>query len=216
VKLKEYSFSSTSNDLNRTSLAYFSVAGLDILGELHTLTKPEERAGWINWLYLCQVSQPDAGFRGSTSTDFQNARDTQNARWDPGNLAATFFALSSLIVLGDDLSRVRRKDILSWLKQLQRKDGSFNDMIEEKEEERMGVRDVRFVYLAASVRWMLRGKACDVKDINVDGAVRFIHSAQVLPSPSHFCYQAPAFVHEADRYTAIFRTMTADMLQHLI
>jgi len=66
------------------------------------------------------------------------------------------------------------------LKQLQRKDGSFNDIVEEEGDERMGVRDVRFVYLAASVRWMLRGKTCDVEDIDVDGAVRFINSAQVF------------------------------------
>lgn len=181
--------------MNRTSLAYFCVAGLDILGELQTLIKPGERAGWIDWLYLCQVPQPDAGFRGSTSTDFHDSRDPKNARWDPGNLAATFFALSSLIVLGDDLSRVRRKDILLWLRQLQRKDGSFNDMIEEEEDEMMGVRDVRFVYLAASVRWMLRGKACDVEDIDVDAAVRFISSAQVLIiflNLSHFCIKTPS------------------------
>lgn len=178
----------TGNDLNRTSLAFFCIAGLDVLGELGNLTTPEEREGWIEWIYLCQ--HPIAGFRGSPATDLGSARNETNAGWDPGNLAATLFALLTLLALGDDLSRVRRRETLIWVAQLQRKDGSFAEMIEEEGDERLGVRDTRFVYLAAGIRWILRGKGKGlegVDDFDVDAAVRYIKSVEVCTTTNMSC-----------------------------
>lgn len=50
----------------------------------------------------------------------------QKRSWlDLPSLGLTYTALASLVTLGDDLSKVRRKEILNGLKKLQLEDGSF-------------------------------------------------------------------------------------------
>ncbi|KAJ5961026.1 Terpenoid cyclases/protein prenyltransferase alpha-alpha toroid [Penicillium vulpinum] len=118
----------TSNDSNRMLLAYLTLSGLDVLGVLQSKTTPEERQGYIDWLYHCQV--PSGGFRGFPGTDFgPGKRNKDNEAWDPANVPATFFALVNLLVLGDDLSRVKRRECLEWLPKVQRADGSFGEII---------------------------------------------------------------------------------------
>ncbi|KAJ6135977.1 Terpenoid cyclases/protein prenyltransferase alpha-alpha toroid [Penicillium capsulatum] len=117
-----------SNDSNRMLLAYLTLSGLDVLGVLREKTTPEERQGYIDWIYHCQV--PSGGFRGFSGTDFGAARrTTQNEAWDPANVPATFFALVNLLILGDDLTRVERRACLQWLPRLQRADGSFGEVL---------------------------------------------------------------------------------------
>src|SRR5262245_11452053 len=85
-----------SNDSNRMTLAFFTIAGLDLLGILDTNTTPAERKGYIDWIYHCQV--PSGGFRGFTGTDFGAEKRTfDNECWDPANLPATYFALATLL-----------------------------------------------------------------------------------------------------------------------
>lgn len=102
-------------------------------------------------------------------------------------MAATYFSLAALTVLGDGLERVKRKECWEWLKGLQLTDGSFG----EARGEGLcveGERDVRFCYCAAAVRWILRrvrGITENVEreeeggDIDVEGLVRFVTSSQV-------------------------------------
>src|SRR5256885_7096621 len=145
----------TSTDSTRLSLAYFIVSALDLLNILDTKVTGEERQSWIQWIYHCQVLE--GGFRGSTATDFGNEKRTdENRYWDPANLPATFFALITLIVLGDDLSGVRRRECLEWLPKLQRKNGSFGETIGENGTIEGGS-DLRFCYCAAGLRYILRG-----------------------------------------------------------
>ncbi|KAJ5524927.1 hypothetical protein N7494_011577 [Penicillium frequentans] len=140
----------TSNDSNRMLLAYFSLSGLDVLGVLQAKTTPEERQSYINWLYHCQV--PSGGFRGFPGTDFGEERRTvDNAVWDPANVPATFFALVNLLILGDDLSRVKRRECLQWLPQLQRADGSFGEVLGPNARIE-GDRDLRYCMCAAGIR----------------------------------------------------------------
>lgn len=104
--------------------------------------------------------------------------------WDPANLAATFFSLAALSILGDDLKRVKKKECLKWVKRLQLKDGSFGEVIGEGGKIEGG-RDIRYCYLAAAVRWILqiaeehKGDNDGVEDIDVDALVGFITSSQV-------------------------------------
>ena len=95
----------------------------------------------------------------------------RNARthcWDPANLAATYFALATLVILKDDLSRVRRTECLQWLRRLQLEDGSFGELREEQDRVNGGS-DVRFGYCAASVRWILRrGMDMETTDMSSD------------------------------------------------
>lgn len=180
----------TGNDSNRMLLAFFTIAGLDILGVLHDETTPEERQGYIEWIYHCQV--PTGGFRGFTGTDFGIERRTrENASWDPASIPSTFFALVILVILGDDLSRVKRVECLRWLPRLQREDGSFGDIV-GSDGEIEGGRDLRFCCFAAGTRYILRGKRGQglegVEDIDVSRLVAFIEACQVRDS----CFFHPA------------------------
>ncbi|KAL4741703.1 terpenoid cyclases/protein prenyltransferase alpha-alpha toroid [Aspergillus similis] len=170
----------TSNDSNRMLLAFFIVAGLDLLGALESKTTPEERQGYIEWIYQCQV--PSGGFRGFTGTDFGTGlRTPENEAWDPANVPSTFFALVILLILGDDLSRVKRTECLKWLPKMQRPNGSFGEVLgpDEKVE---GGGDLRFCCFAAGTRYILRGKRDtgldSIEDIDVGKLVAFIVSCQ--------------------------------------
>ncbi|KKK12169.1 putative geranylgeranyl transferase beta subunit [Aspergillus rambellii] len=170
----------TSNDSNRMLLAFFAVAGVDLLDSLQSKTTTEEREGYIEWIYHCQV--PSGGFRGFTGTDFgTERRNTDNEAWDPANVPSTFFALVILLILGDDLSRVKRMECLQWLPQMQRQNGSFGEVLgpENKIE---GGGDLRFCCFAAGTRYILRGRDTDglngIQDIDVEKLVVFIESCQ--------------------------------------
>ncbi|KAI9872239.1 MAG: hypothetical protein M1830_001875, partial [Pleopsidium flavum] len=169
----------TSNDSNRILLAFFIVSALDLLGSLQSRTTADERASYTDWIYHCQHSQ--GGFRGFTGTDFGTLRSEENAHWDPANLPATYFALAALLVLGDDLSRVKRRECLEWLPKLQRPDGSFGETLAEGARIEGG-RDMRFCNCAAGVRQILRGKGTalsqDIKDINFESMVRYIRASE--------------------------------------
>lgn len=151
----------TSSDGSRMFLGFTIVAALDLLDVLDPSSpdpdkKPvvteDDRRNWINWIYSCQV--PDGqGFRGFTGTDLHDRRKHDNKQWDPGNLPNTFFALVSLLVLGDDLARVQRDRCLGWLPQLQRSDGSFGELLGENGVIEGG-RDLRFCCCAAGIAYI--------------------------------------------------------------
>ncbi|CAI7564774.1 unnamed protein product [Penicillium discolor] len=182
----------TSNDSNRMLLAYLTLSGLDVLGVLQSKTTPEERQGYIDWLYHCQV--PSGGFRGFPGTDFgPEKRNKDNEAWDPANVPATFFALVNLLILGDDLSRVKRRECLEWLPKVQRADGSFGELV-GPEGSVGGPRDLRYCCCAAGIRYVLRGRnetgLEDVPDIDVLGFVSFIEACQTYDggmAESPFC-----------------------------
>jgi geranylgeranyl transferase type-1 subunit beta len=171
----------TSGDSGRVLLGFFIVAGLDLLGVLETHTTAKERQGYIDWLYHCQ--HPSGGFRGFTGSNFGDEKRThENEAWDPSNIPATFLALETLLILGDDLSRLEREKCLQWLPKLQRADGSFGEIL-GVDGEIEGGRDMRFCYCAAGIRYLLRGKRekdiAHVADIHVDELISFIESCQV-------------------------------------
>ena len=168
------------NDSNRMTLAFFTLSALDLLGVLREKTTSSERAEYINWIYLCQ--HPSGGFRGFTGTNFGDGlRNDENGHWDPANLAGTFFALAALAVLGDGMEKVKRKECLEWLTELQCEDGSFGEVLGAQGKIEGGG-DVRFCYLAAVVRWILQGpeQEYDVKDIDTDKLAAFIMASQVF------------------------------------
>ncbi|QSS62259.1 geranylgeranyl transferase type I beta subunit [Histoplasma capsulatum] len=170
----------TSNDSSRMTLAFFTVAGLDLLDALDDNISPAERNGYIDWIYHCQV--PSGGFRGFPGTIFGDSKRTsENECWDPANVPATFFALMALIVLGDDLTRVRRRECLLWLAGMQRADGSFGEVL-GSEGRIEGSNDLRFCCCAAGVRYILRGRDAsylrDVGDIDIGRLISHIEECQ--------------------------------------
>lgn len=169
-----------SSDSNRVVLAFFIVSALDLLGALHSNITAAEGADYVDWIYKCQ--HPEGGFRGFTGTNLGAARSEENARWDPANLPATYFALAALVILGDDLRRVKRRECLDWLPKLQRADGSFGETLGQ-DAVIDGGRDMRFCNCAAGVRRILRGRGeisdQETTDINVEEMVRYIRASEV-------------------------------------
>eukprot|EP00897_Mesotaenium_endlicherianum_P003880 jgi/Mesen1/351/ME000001S02660 len=141
------------HESNRMTLAYFAVAGLDILDKLDQVDKGQV----VDWIYSLQVlpsSLDDAsvgyGFRGSPSGGAPFTLGGAPATpVDSGHLAATFSALAALRVLGDDFSRVHKGPLLQTMRSLQLPDGSFSPASVSMEA------DMRFVFCAAAISYML-------------------------------------------------------------
>ncbi|GAB7353271.1 hypothetical protein MBLNU459_g3777t1 [Dothideomycetes sp. NU459] len=198
-----------SNDSNRMSLAFFVLSALDLLGALKPNTTDAERSEYRDWIYRNQ--HPRGGFRAFPGADLGEHTTEANSCWDPANLPATYFALASLLILEDDLSRLKRKECLRWLGSLQRPDGSFGETLVDGRIN--GGTDSRFGYCATAVRYILRGTAegevegC--KDVDVDKLVQCIQVAEtydggISDSPFHeahagFTYCAVAALSFLDR-----------------
>jgi geranylgeranyl transferase type-1 subunit beta len=161
-------------------LAYFTITSLDLLDELDSHITDDERRGYIDWIYSCQ--HPEGGFRGFPGTDLGPKTNDLNRVWDPANVPATYFALATLLMLKDDLSRVQRYECLQWLTKLQRADGSFGQTLGENGSIEGG-RDTRFGYTAMGIRAILRGNTSEdsagAQDIGVDRLVEGIQTLQV-------------------------------------
>ncbi|KAK4500469.1 hypothetical protein PRZ48_008658 [Zasmidium cellare] len=172
----------TGNESNRMYLAFMILSALDILDAWSNVAKESEKKDYVDWIYHCQ--HPNGGFRMWPGTNFDERANEANAKWDPANVPATYFALAALLAIGDDLKRVRRKETLQWLVKMQRSDGSFGETLVDGQIE--GGRDPRFGYCAAGVRYILRGNSegtlewdgASVEDINIDELVNCISLAE--------------------------------------
>ncbi|GFR98533.1 geranylgeranyl transferase type-1 subunit beta [Elysia marginata] len=107
------------------------------------------------------------GFRGCPmlghSYDTEKARH-QQIPFDSSNIAMTYTSLASLLILGDDLSRVHKKAVIQGVKSLQQADGSFVSVLEGSEY------DMRFVYCACCICHMLN----DWSGVDMDKAASYI------------------------------------------
>lgn len=154
----------------RMTVAYFAVSGLDLLNALDTI---DDRKSIIEWIYSLQVfpnrkgdNIRRCGFRGSQAIGCCGDDSDQAIQFDSGHIAMTYTALVTLIILGDDLSRVDKEAVVQGIKALQTKSGSFSALVDGSED------DMRFVYCAAAVSYVLR----DWSGFMVDDAIRFIRS----------------------------------------
>jgi len=136
----------TPYDLARTSVGFFCFVGLDVLGAIETVDA-STKANWVDWIYACQV--PTGGFRGSPATALG-----EESIYDPAHIAATYFALASLLTLGDDLGRLDSQSLLTWLPKLQKADGSFASFLCRGRP--VGETDMRFVYCAMAILSILQ------------------------------------------------------------
>ncbi len=130
-------------DTSRLTAILFAVTALDILNALDTIDK-NQIIDYIYMMQICKLEGLDSiskfGFIGSPFTAHNICRpcnsggfstsllpkcesvcDTQSSgecadRFHLGHIAMTFAAMASLLTLGDDLSRVRRDDILTGSK----------------------------------------------------------------------------------------------------
>lgn len=156
----------TAGESNRMSFGFFIVAALDLLDALETATTPEERYSWIEWIYACQVPFT-GGFRGFTGTNLGGMRTAHNWHWDAANLPNTYFALATLLMLGDDLSKVKRKECVDWVRSLQRNNGSFGEFLGEDDAVEGGD-DPRLCMCALGTLSILQGTESDVSKSLID------------------------------------------------
>ncbi|GAP92061.1 putative prenyltransferase and squalene oxidase [Rosellinia necatrix] len=191
----------TSNDSIRLTLGFFIISALDLLSPTSPsssssssspLVAPEDRARLRAWVLGLQ--HPHGGFCGSPhhvlpeafTTRFDARADAYVAR-DPANanIAATGFALLCLGILADGdgadaFRRVDRVRTLTWLRTLQRADGSFGEVLAD-DGRIAGGRDMRYCYIAAIIRWALGGADGDGSlDFDVDALVGHIRRAQTF------------------------------------
>jgi geranylgeranyl transferase type-1 subunit beta len=168
------------NDSNRVSLAFFILTSLDLLSAVDSHVTPEERQGYIDWIYYCQ--HPSGGFRGSPSTDLGPETNSENEHWNSASVPSTYFSLAALLILGDDLDRVKREECLRWLPRLQRENGCFGEILVGNEIE--GGTDTRLCLFAAGTRWILRRRYWrdlerNLPDIRLDALRQYIYSCEV-------------------------------------
>lgn len=148
----------SSLDTHRMTLAFFALSGLDLLDALAEIEK--DREAIVEWIYSLQVlpnsqgtNLSQCGFRGSSALGHPFSAEKQcpdkDVPYDSAHVTMTYTALASLLILGDNLSRVNRVAVVAGLRKLQQKDGSFSSVPEGSET------DMRFVYCACCVCYML-------------------------------------------------------------
>ncbi|KAH6709319.1 terpenoid cyclases/protein prenyltransferase alpha-alpha toroid [Leptodontidium sp. 2 PMI_412] len=169
----------TSTDSSRMTLAFFILSALDLLGVGSSTFPEHDRARIREWILKSQ--HPNGGFCGSPNHRFpdQYYVDVGSGvqQMDPANLPATFFALLSLSFVGG-LDRVNRVACLKWLKTLQRKDGSFGELVTQ-DGDIEGGRDMRYCQTATAVRWILTADEEEKEeDIDIEGLVDYIRAGQ--------------------------------------
>merc|ERR1712130_20789 len=160
-------------DSQRLVLAHFALGGLSLLDGLGQLRNRDEI---VEWIYSLQSDT--GGFYGS---DMMAKLPPDVAQT---HIASTFSALQSLLILGDDLSRVKVNPLLSWLCELQTAEGSFCGAADNVEQA-----DMRFSYCAAFVFHLFGGARQKIfSSSRVDSAVSFILRCQ---SPDSSFGQVP-------------------------
>ncbi|XP_066993904.2 geranylgeranyl transferase type-1 subunit beta [Anabrus simplex] len=162
----------SSHDSTRLTIAFFTISGLDILNALDDLDEAKKQ-NIIEWIYRLQILPNDSereecrkasGFQGSSTLIFPDTELRCSKEYACSHIAMTYTGLATLIILGDNLSRVDRGAIIEGLKALQQRDGSFCATLAGSES------DMRFVYCAACICYMLR----DWSGMNIEKTLEFI------------------------------------------
>ncbi|KAJ2665821.1 geranylgeranyl transferase type-1 subunit beta [Coemansia sp. RSA 1199] len=153
-----------SQDASRMTVAHLCLVGLATLGRLNDTLSATQRASMVDWIYEQQIPRAGAyaGFRGGSL--FGPHSSCTYAPANSANLAATYSALCSLLLLGDSLSRVDKRAITSAMRQLQLESGTFVPHPGTNE------RDPRFIYCACAISAILD----DWSGVDKDAATRYI------------------------------------------
>ena len=153
-----------SLDTNRMMALYFCVSGLDLLG---ATPDGELRDRIISWVYLQQIlptsSSESGAFRGCGFTGGNHAGDI-GSPYRLSHVSMTYTALATLVVLGDDLSRVDKRAVTSALRELQQESGVYQAVSFGTES------DTRFVFCACAISFMLQ----DWSGVDVEKARSFL------------------------------------------
>lgn len=155
-------------DASRLAIVFYCIGTLDLLGLLDSGSKPHEREEWRRWIWeQYVVSEHGAGFRPGpfvvTAVDGEDKSRSTNAH-DTPHIIMTYTAVISLSILQDDLKRLDKKQLLSFLRSCQREDGSFSTIPGSTDS------DLRTTYCAFAIFKMLD----DWSGIDIPRAVSYI------------------------------------------
>ncbi|CAH8558794.1 unnamed protein product [Schistosoma intercalatum] len=167
-------YSMVSLDSSRIVVLFFASGGLALLDALDSVDKNEI----IEFIYSHQILSTDiqdnkGGFRGSNligcSSDPEEAKLVRS-KYDGSHVTMVYSALSTLLLLGDNLSRVDRRGTLAGLSAMQCSDepGLF------KAGDICGERDMRFVFSAVASCYILNG----LDSINCENVADFVAKCQ--------------------------------------
>ncbi|KAF4351242.1 hypothetical protein G4B88_019344 [Cannabis sativa] len=143
-----------THEINRLTLAYFVISGLDLLASLHSIDKDAV----AEWVLSFQAHPSDEaqlnngqfyGFSGSRTSQFP-PDDNGVLVHNGSHLASTYCALAILKIIGYNFSKIDSVTILTSMKNLQQPDGSFMPIHTGAE------RDLRFIYCAAAICSLLK------------------------------------------------------------
>lgn len=160
-----------SEDSNTLAIAYFSLSSLELLNALNTVFTHTEKLSLIDYIYKHLVeTETYAGFRGSLTYLPQTESSIE--------LAATCFALQSLLVLGDDLNRVPIRKVIQTVQECQTTDGGFvNTLVSARTSTTAAAHDLRYCMIAATiVKILLKDTSAITAAINVNALTKFIKS----------------------------------------
>ena len=110
-------FRYSSLDSQRLVISHFALGGLSLLDAIDEL---DHRDDIIDWIYSLQL--PSGGFVGS------DVQRNLSGTVSQAHIASTFSAVHCLIILGDDLSRINVKMLLSWVGSNQNFEGRVREM----------------------------------------------------------------------------------------
>lgn len=168
------------------NIVFFCINGLAIIGKLDEVLSPQRKKEIIDWIYTQQVQPPlMGGFRHSP------AHYTPNHTVEEAHIVMTYSYLATLILLGDDLSRVDVPRVMEFLKAMQLPSGSFISHSMNSED------DLRFVYSAAAICRILGTNG----DLDIEKSIEFILSCQTYEGG--FSYQHGDESHGGATYCAI-------------
>jgi geranylgeranyl transferase type-1 subunit beta len=91
------------------TLACFCLSALAEMELIDDVRYEGQKSDWLKWIYAQQVTGTGAGFRGGPylGNGFDEEGSAIQSNYDNSNLAMTYTALCSLLLLGDDLNRVK-------------------------------------------------------------------------------------------------------------
>ncbi|CAI0443091.1 unnamed protein product [Linum tenue] len=116
-----------SQEINRLTLAYFAISGLDIVGSLDTVDK-DEVASWVLSFRaypedIAEINDGEFyGFNGSRSSQY-HSDDAGGFSNNHSHLASTYCALAILKIVGYHLTSIDWRPLLMTMRNLQQPDG---------------------------------------------------------------------------------------------
>ncbi|KAL4621164.1 hypothetical protein ACB092_06G208600 [Castanea dentata] len=161
-----------NQEINRLTLAYFVISGLDLLSSIDRVDK-DAVASWVLSFQAHPKSEDEPndgqfyGFHGSRTSQFPG--ESRGVLSHNGShLASTYCALSILKIVGYNLSSIDSEMMLTSMRNLQQPDGSFMPIHIGAET------DLRFMYCAAAICFMLE----DWRGMDKEKAKEYIINCQ--------------------------------------